>query len=423
MEQEQVIIRKSNFKMTRNDVSYDDHEDQLETSNNQKSTKIGFKSSFLAILCHSIIYFLLLLAWYKTEILINLNLNNGDSNNLVDFLSLPVFFIIIVLYFVQIFSSILTCFTSCCCPSFLRKFARCDLFKRGQVSLSGVGFLIMLFWQLIKLNKFIINGINDSINNNDYNNSVPGTWVHDKTDDSLRLRNDFCTPIFDNEADFNEPEIHPIYVKKPVDQAISMMRLELYALFICYPLYQYLRYKFDIKYQYNRYYCWILPRILDAYLLVALDSMEFIFETRELVPCNKLFLNTGMFIVLGLSMIPLMMMLKRNNLNTTHGTGYVDEHTNKAQNRTVLPGSELLQDLIFLIFRIVALFFLFGERKKIDSDINIWKFLLHIKTTTIIFMAKNVLGLIAEGCKLFHILREEEKLREDVHLKISSGFD
>ena len=70
----------------------------------------------------------------------------------------------------------------------------------------------------------------------------------------------------------------------------------------------------------------------------------------------------------------------------------------------------------------MALFFLFDERKKLDSDINLWKFLLHIKTTTIIFMAKNVLGLIAEGCKLFHILREEEKLREDVHLKISSGF-
>ena len=52
-------------------------------------------------------------------------------------------------------------------------------------------------------------------------------------------------------------------------------------------------------------------------------------------------------LVLGLSMIPLMMMLKRNNLNTTHGTGYIDEHTNKAQNRTVLPGSELLQGLIF----------------------------------------------------------------------------
>lgn len=229
----------------------------------------------MSFLLHTIFYSLITAAAYKTSSIID---NPDGKFDIYSFFDFIIFKVIAGCLIVHLLIVILGCsFDLFCDRNFNVKLIA------PRKNLPNVLALGILCYQLIKLNTFIsLNLVKIDIKD----------WMPNNEDEL-----EFCTSDGTNFIyTVGNVTSNPNYVK--VTQALFWMRCQIYGLFSLWALYQYLRYKLDIKHFYQKQFCWYLPRLMDAYILVALDSLEFILETKTLVSCDRILMSNSMFVIL-----------------------------------------------------------------------------------------------------------------------------
>lgn len=243
--------------------------------------------------------------------------------------------------------------------------------------------------------------------------------------DSQTLDGEFCHPSFghDSEITEQEKEEDSLDIKIPIktNDMIKIFRLQLILTFILFPAYNVLRYKLETKPIYGSYFCWIIPGsgfrgLMNAYALIIVECVEFAFETKTLIKCSNIFMSNSLLAVLGLTLVPLIVMVKRDqDLDKKH------HKENEPEIKWILPSIELSINVLFIIFRSWILFDAVHSGNEPGEDYRggvdkhgFFTYLLGSNTLTKTFWLKNVLFIIMNSQEVHHILKDNRKKRREL---------
>jgi len=192
----------------------------------------------------------------------------------------------------------------------------------------------------------------------------------------------------------------------PPSPAWVHKQILVYGITLFFPFYHYLRYRFEIRELFEDKFCWFGQRVLTAFELIMIDSLEFVTETKEIIKCDDVDQQTILIAIYCLSLFPLVCMVRR-----TQRVYHRGELKDKSRNRYITPCLDLVcQDLPFFVFRAVVIALSYQRFAAYHTDFaffaNISKFTKNnLTSTTVIFMIKNFVSMLVAIKEILHVWR------------------
>ena len=191
-----------------------------------------------------------------------------------------------------------------------------------------------------------------------------------------------------------DTKLRPCECPEAVSQVWFQKQIIVWPLTFLFPFYHLFRYKFEIRTLFQETYCWYGQRLLSAIEWFTVDSLEFITETKEIISCTDEMLQSWLIVIYCFSLMPLTIMLRRTSKSYHKG-----ELNIKFRSHVAMPWIDLIcQDIPFLVLRVVILTKAYNNTAEpnLSGLDNLIKFFRErVSSTTIIFLIKNIISILA----------------------------